>query len=191
MSLLILGVVLWWVTHTFPLVARPRRDALVAKMGEGPYKGAFALTSVGAIVLMVLGYQDADWITVWTPPTFTWHINNLLMVVAVALLGASHSKGNAKRFVRHPMLMAVVVWGVAHLLVKGHLAAVILFGGMAAWAVVAMFATNARDGAWVKPAPAPIKKDVILVGITAVVFVVVALVHLWLGVSPFPGAGAA
>ena len=187
MFLLILGVALWWVTHMFPIVARPRRDALVAQYGEGPWKGVFSLVSLLAIVLMVIGYQSAAFVNIWFPPTWTVHLNNLLMIVAVGLLGASHSKGNAKRYVRHPMLLSVVVWALSHLLVNGHLAALILFGGTGAWAVAAMFAINRRDGAWVKPEPAPLKKDLILVGITLVAFTVIAGIHNWLGVWPFPG----
>jgi hypothetical protein len=76
---------------------------------------------------------------------------------------------------------------LAHLLVNGDLASVLLFGGFAVWAVVAMRGINARDGAWVRPEPAPVKKDMILVGITLVVFTVIAGIHNWLGVWPFPG----
>lgn len=187
MFLLIIGLVLWWATHLLPVAARPRRDALVAQIGEGPYKGGFALASLLAIVLMVIGYQNAGFIQLWFPPSWTVHLNNLLMVIAIALFGGSHSKGNLKRFVRHPQLWSVIVWAFAHLLVNGDLASVLLFGGTGAWAIVAMRATNARDGEWVKPAPAPVKKDMILVGITVAVFLVVSLIHNWLGVWPFPG----
>lgn len=187
MTLLILGLALWWATHLFPIVARPTRDGLVAGIGEGPYKGVYSLVSLGAIVLMVIGYQNAAFTNLWFPPAWTTHLNNLLMLVSVALLGASHSKGNAKRFVRHPMLLSVAVWAVAHLLVNGDLASLILFGGVGAWAVVAIYATNARDGAWVRPEPKPVKKDLILVGITIVAFLVISAIHFWLGVSPFPG----
>jgi uncharacterized membrane protein len=187
MTLLILGLALWWVSHMFPLVARPRRDAVVARIGEGPWKGLFSLVSLAAIALMVIGYQNAAFVNVWFPPVWGVHLNNLLMLIAVGLLGASHSKGNAKRFVRHPMLLSVVVWAIAHLLVNGDLASLVLFGGTGVWAVFAIFATNARDGAWVKPEPKPVKKDLILVGITLVAFSVFSGIHAWLGVWPFPG----
>ncbi len=187
MTILILGLLLWWASHLFPIVARPRRDALVARMGEGPYKGVFSLVSLGALALMIFGYQGAGYEDVWFPPDWTRHVNNLLMLIAVGLFAASHSKGNARRVVRHPMLLSVVVWAVAHLLVNGDLASLVLFGGLGAWAVVAIFAANARDGEWVKPAPAPQKKDVILIVITLVVYGVIAGIHTWLGHPVFPG----
>ncbi len=187
MTLLILGILLWWVSHSFPLVAKGRRDALVARMGEGTWKGAFSLVAVAAIVVIVIGYQRAEYVDVWYPPASMRHLNNLLMLIAVGLFAASHSKGNAKRHVRHPMLLAVIVWAIAHLLVNGDVASLVLFGGMGLWAVAAIFMTNARDGAWVKPAPAPRKKDILLVVITIVAFLIIAGIHTLLGYPVFPG----
>ena len=187
MTLLILGLILWWIVHTFPLVAKPSRDAMVAKLGEGPYKGVYSLLVLGSLVLMVIGYQASDFVNVYFPPAWGMHLTDLLMLVAVFFYGASHSKGNVKRHVRHPMLVGTIVWAAAHLVVNGDLSSVVLFGGIGLWAIVAIFATNARDGAWVKPAPAPRKKDLILVGITIVVYLVIGVIHGLVGPSPFPG----
>ena len=57
------------------------------------------------------------------------------MLVAVALIGAGHSKGRARGWLRHPMLTGVVVWAVAHLLVNGDVASLVLFGWLGLWAV--------------------------------------------------------
>lgn len=187
MTLLILGVALWSAAHFFKPAMPARRAALTAKLGEGPSKGLMAAVILASVAMMVIGYQQADFVDVWYPPSFMVHINNLLMLIAVGLYGASHSKGNAKRYVRHPMLVGTIVWAVAHLLVNGDLASVILFGGLLIWAALSIALINKRDGAWVKPAPAPRKKDVILVGITVAVFVVIAGLHMLAGVSPFPG----
>ncbi|MEO1688514.1 MAG: NnrU family protein [Pseudomonadota bacterium] len=187
MTLLILGLILWWATHLFPLMAAGRRDAFAAQIGEGPYKGAYSLLSVGAMILTIIGYQNAAFVNVWQPPAWGVHLNNLMMLIAVGLFAASHSKGNAKRVVRHPMLLSVIVWAAAHLLVNGDQASLVLFGGYGAWAAAAIFAANARDGAWIKPAPAPRKKDWLLVAITLAAFLVFTAIHAWLGIWPFPG----
>ena len=55
MILLILGLLLWWVTHLEKILAPGRRAAGVARMGEGPWKGLIAILSVAAIVIMVIG----------------------------------------------------------------------------------------------------------------------------------------
>ena len=51
------------------------------------------------------------------------------------------------------MLTGVLVWAFAHLLVNGDLASLILFGWMAVWALASMALINAREPAWVAPAP--------------------------------------
>lgn len=188
MSLLILGLVLWWAVHLLPMGAPALRGRLAAKLGAGPWKGLFSLASLGAIALMVIGYRWAEYSAIYTPPGWGVHLNNLLMLVAVFLFGAGHARGRARRHVRHPMLWSVVVWAAAHLLVRGDLAAVILWGGMAAWALAAMVLSNARDGAWARPAGGTMAGDLRHVVITLVVFAVIALIHWKLaGVRPFPG----
>ena len=50
-------------------------------------------------------------------------------------MGAGQSKGHARALLRHPMLTGVLVWALAHLLVNGDEASLILFGWMAVWAL--------------------------------------------------------
>lgn len=188
MILLIAGIALWWAGHLFPIYRPATRAALVAQLGEKPYKGLFSLVSIGAIVLMVIGYRQADFINIWDPPTWTVHLNNLLMLLAIALLGARDMASGLRRYVRHPMLTGVKTWAVAHLLVNGDLASVVLFGGMLGWAVVAVIGDNRRDGAWERPGKGTVKGAVIHAVVTLVVFAVIVVIHgPLLGVWPLPG----
>lgn len=189
MLVLILGVILWIAVHNFPLYAPDRRAALVRRLGLGPWKGVFALALVLCIVLMVVGYQSAgrNPVHLFFPPPFLWHVNNLLVLIAFYILGAGHAKAWPRRFIRHPQLTAVKIWAVAHLLVNGTLHAWILFGGLLLWAGSAVALTNHRDGPRVAPPPSALRANVIHAVVSVVLFLVVALVHNWLGVSPFPG----
>ena len=112
-----------------------------------------------------------------------------LMLFAVWVFGSSEIKGGkvwpATR-IRHPQLTAVKIWALAHLLVNGDLASIILFGGMMAWAVVEVIVINKAEPDWTPPPKAPGRKIAVLAVITAVVFAVVAGIHIWLGVWPFP-----
>jgi len=191
MTLLILGLVLWWATHLFKILAPGPRAALDARIGAGPAKGAIALGSLAAIALMVIGYQRADFVNLWFPPAFMIHINNLLMLIAVFVFIAKDFRSGVRLRVRHPQLSGVKIWAFAHLLVNGDLASVVLFGGLLAWAVVAMIGSNRRDGPdWVRPAPATAKGWAFHVIATVVVFAIIAMLHLWAGLSPLPGGGA-
>lgn len=180
---LILGVALWAVAHYFKRLFPAQRTTLGDKG-----KGLIALAILASVVLMVVGYRGADTVDVWQPPAMMRHINNLLMLLAFYVYGASAAKG-AKVWlgtkIRHPQLTAVKIWAVAHLLVNGDLASIVLFGGLLAWAVGSVIMINRAEGPWVRPAQAPAKKEVVLVAISLVMFGIVAAIHIWLGVNPF------
>ncbi|MHA6326211.1 NnrU family protein [Roseivivax sp. CAU 1753] len=180
MLLLILGLLLWVAAHLFKRVAPEKRAA----MGNAG-KGVVAAAVLASLVMIIFGYRAAPFINVWTPPAFMVHINNLLMLGAVFLYGMSATTGRLRGAMRHPQLTAVKVWAVAHLLVNGDLASIILFGAMLAWAVAEVIVIN-RTATWDRPTPGDAKKDILLVVITAVMFAVIAAIHAWLGVWPFP-----
>ena len=177
---IILGLILWTGAHYWKRLAPAHR----ASMGD---KGKLVVTvsSFAAIALMVIGYRSAEFAAVWNPPGFFQHINNLLMLVAFFLIGMSATTGRLRGKMRHPMLAAIMVWAVAHLLVNGDLAAIILFGGMLAWAVGSVILINRAEPNWVRPEPGPAKKDILLVVITLVTFLIAAAIHVALGVNPF------
>ena len=180
-AILILGLILWVAAHYFK---RLMPDARAAMGDKG--KGLVAVLLLVSLALIIWGYRGAAFIPVWTPPSFMVHINNLLMLVAVFVYGMSATTGRLRGKMRHPQLTAVKIWAVAHLLVNGDLASILLFGTMLAWAVGSVILIN-RAGSWERPAPGDAKKDVLLVVISLVMFAVMVGVHIWLGVWPFPG----
>lgn len=181
MILLILGVLLWACVHLFPSLMPDARTRLMNKLGEGPYKGLFALDLVIAIVLMVFGWRSVSAEYWYSPPLAGTPIMTFALVfIAFALMGAANAPTNIKRFLRHPMLTGVIVWSIAHLLANGDNRSVVLFGGLGLWAAVAMVSISRRDGVWDKPAPVPIMKDVVLLVIGGVLTVAVAYFHEYL-----------
>lgn len=182
MIVLLVGIGLWWAGHFFKRVLPGVRR----RMGDRG-KGIAALLIVAGLVAMVVGYRGAVLETVFVPPAWGRHVNNLAMLVAVILLGMGSSKGKLRAWLRHPMLTGVLVWAVAHGLVNGDLPSLVLFGSMGLWAVVEMVVINAKDGPWPRPEPGPIGGDVRLLVISLVAFGVIAAIHTWLGVYPFPG----
>jgi uncharacterized membrane protein len=186
MTLLILGLVIWTAAHMFKRAAPGARASLAGAVGPGPAKGLVAAAILVGLVLIVVGFRRATIVPVYDPPAWGIHLNNLLMFVAVLLLGAGHSKGRARALMRHPMLTAVVVWAVAHLLVNGDQASLVMFGWLAVWALAGMMLVNAREPVWVRPAPGPVSGDVRLLVIGLVLYAVIAAVHAWVGYWPFP-----
>lgn len=179
--ILILGVALWWGGHLFKRIAPDAR----ARMGKSG-KGIVAAVLGVSILLMIIGYRGTEFIPVWFPPTWTVHLNNLMMLIAIFLLGAGSSKGHARTWFRHPMLIGFTIWTVAHLLVNGDLAAIVLFGGLGLWSLTSIFVINGATPEWHRPPAGAVGGDVRLVVITLVVFAVIAGIHS-IFVWPFPG----
>ncbi len=181
MWLLVVGVLLWSLPHMFKRLAPEAR----ARMGDGA-RGVVAVSVVASIVLMTLGYKWAEFHRLYDPPLWGGHLNNLLVLIGFYVFGINMAKGALSQKIRHPMLTGVAIWALAHLLVRGDLASVILFGGLALWAVAAMLLINAREPGW---APAPpkggFKRDLVAVPIVLVTYAAVGWIHGWLGPWPF------
>jgi uncharacterized membrane protein len=177
---IVLGLALWWAAHLFKRLAPEARG----RLGD-PGKGLMAVAVVASVVLMVIGYRGNTAPDLWYPPAFLTHVNNLLMLLAVYLYAASGMKTRITRVIRHPQLTAVKTWAVAHLLVNGDLASVVLFGGILAWAVVAVIMINRSEPVWTRPAPASAGREIGAIVGAIVVTGAIGWVHNWLGVWPF------
>ncbi len=186
MSVLVLGIALWWGAHLFKRVAPGARAGLADRMGDSA-KAVIAGLMVASVILMVVGYRGADFEPVYTPLPGMGHLNNLLMLVAMFFFGIGSSKGLLSDKIRHPMLWGMVIWACAHLLVNGDTASLLLFGGLGVWALVSMVLISRADGPWQRPAPGAIRGDAINLVISLVIYGVAVGVHLWLGHSPFLG----
>lgn len=164
------------------------RTRLIDKLGNGPYRGLFALDIVIAMVLIVVGWRSTDVQFVYVPPLYGSPIVSALMFASFILFAAADAPGNIKRFLRHPMLTGAVVWSVAHLLANGDNRSIVLFGGIGLWALVEIVLITRRDGEWVKPAAVSPAKDAMTVVASAVIFGIVLYLHKFLfGVPALPG----
>ena len=182
MALLVLGLALWWAGHFFKRALPDMR----AGMGDGG-KGVAAVVILAGVVLMVIGYRGLAAPQVWYPPAFMIHLNNLLMLLAIYLFAASGTKARAGVAMRHPQLTGFKTWAVAHLLVNGDLASIVLFGGLLAWAVAEVIVINRAQPAWTRAEWGGTGAEVKAVVGTVVVFAIIAGIHTWLGYWPFPG----
>lgn len=179
MITLIAGVALFIAAHVSKRLAPGLRDAIG--------RGGIAAVLVVSLVLMIWGYRSAPLDPVYTPLPGMGHLNNTLMLVSIFLFGVGGTKGTLYPRMRHPMLWGTVIWAVAHLLVNGDVASLVLFGGIGLWALLEMALINAA-GPWARPAAGRgIKGDGMnLVG-TLVLYGLIAAVHVWLGHNPFLG----
>lgn len=191
MTTLIAGLVLFLAVHSTRIVADDWRTATIARVGERPWKGVYALLSIAGFVLIVIGYGAARAapIVLYAPPAWTRHLAALLTIPAFVLLAAAYVRGNAiKRAVGHPMVAGVKTWALAHLIANGTLADVVLFGSFLAWSIASFIAARRRDRAAGRVYPAgPASRTVLTVvyGVIAWALFAFALHRPLIGVSPF------
>ncbi|WP_104491210.1 NnrU family protein [Paracoccus denitrificans] len=183
MLILILGLALWWGAHLFKRLA-PQRRAVMGDRGKGVVAGLLALS----VVLMVVGYRQADGPYWWGASAPLKGINNLLVLVAFYFFAADGMKTRITRHLRHPQLTGFALWAFAHLVPNGDLPSFVLFGGLLVWALVEMVVINRAQPDWTPPAgPFPARKEIMAVAGAVVVLLVVGLIHAWLGYNPFGG----
>ena len=148
MGMLIFGLVLFLGVHSTRIVADGWRTAMIGRIGEMPWKGVYALLSIVGFVLIVWGFGLARQqpVQLWLPPRGMRHLAALLTLFSFVLLAATYVPRNAiKARLHHPMVLAVKVWALAHLLANGNLAHMILFGTFLVWAALSFRAARARD----------------------------------------------
>jgi uncharacterized membrane protein len=155
LAVLVLGLILFLGPHVF-VTMRPQRDAAVKRLGEWPYKGLFAVVSI--IGLFVAGkgfgmYRDAGEIVVWSPPQLMRYVTQLLVWPACICVAAAYLPGDIKVKLKHPMLVGVKLWAVAHLFSNGDLGGIILFGSVLAWAVYDRISLKRRSDPGAPPIP--------------------------------------
>ncbi len=150
MWILIVGLVLFLGVHSVRIVADDWRVRTIARWGLGPWKAVYSIVSLLGFVLIIWGFSLARMtpMQLWSAPPGMRHLAWLLTLVAFVLLVAAYVPGNHfKAWFHHPMVLAVKVWALAHLLVNGNLAHVVLFGSFLVWAVWNFSAARRRDRA--------------------------------------------
>ena len=192
MLLLIVGLVAFLGLHLLP--ATPDlRASLIERFGASAYKAAFSILSLLSFAVIVLGYHKMQLHpgknpVLWNPPVWTRHIALGLMLPAMILLVAANVPSRIRTAVKHPMLLAVKIWALAHLLANGDLASLLLFGSFLAYAIYDRISVKARGalGPLGDAAPKSAMNDVIVVGVGLALYAAMMMgLHKWLiGVAP-------
>lgn len=163
MEQLLGGLVMFFAAHAVPIF-QGVRTAIANKIGQVLYQALFALVSLAGLVLIARGYTDAYQVTLWDAPSWSRHATFLLMLPVFPLLIAAYLPGQVRRWIPHPMLMAVKIWAVAHLISNGDLASLLLFGGFLAYGVIDLISIKRRQRArGVQPKAGTLRNDAIAV----------------------------
>jgi uncharacterized membrane protein len=187
---LVLGLILFLGPHVF-VTMRSQRAGAVKQLGEWPYKGLFAVISIVGLYVAGKGFgmsSDASQIVIWSPPHVMRYVTQLLMWPACVCVAAAYLPGDIKRTLKHPMLVGVKLWAVAHLLANGDLGGIILFGAVLAWAVYDRISLKHRSDPGGPPIPLGGRKnDIAAVIVGTILYLALGLVFhpLVVGVMVF------
>ena len=195
MLTLFYGLVVFFGVHLLQVLAPQWRERRRAQWGALTYKGVYSVVSLIGLVLLVQGYSlaRAEPVVLWQPPRGLLHLAWLLLWLAMVLLVAAYVPRNGiRRRLGHPMTLGVKVWALAHLLVNGNLADVLLFGSFLLWAVLVFRSARRRPPSTAPQSPSSRLATLatVLAG-TAVwaLFLWGGLHAQWIGVDPMGAAG--
>ncbi len=148
-------------SHAVP--ARPPvRRALAGRIGERAYLIAYSLVSIIALGLLLAAAGRAPYVELWSVREWQMSVPQVVMPFVCLLIAFALAAANPLSFggaapeafdpdhpgiagvTRHPLLLALALWSLAHLVPNGDLAHVLVFGPSAAFALAGMLMIDRR-----------------------------------------------
>jgi uncharacterized membrane protein len=157
---LALAAALFLASH-FLLSSLPLRAALVARLGERIYAVLYSALAAGLLIWTAIAFNRAPYEPLFDPgplrglPVIAMPLALLLLVAGLSQKNptalkqepAAESAAPAPGILavtRHPVMWAIAIWALGHLLANGDLAGMILFGAMAILALGGTLAIDAK-----------------------------------------------
>jgi uncharacterized membrane protein len=161
-SWLVLAAVAWIALH-LGVSGTALRGRIVARIGDGPFRGLFSLASLLAVAWLAMSYGNAGPVRgLWATPHWLLVACMLMMLPALVLLVGSVSTPNPTliagprartagdpargvlRITRHPMLWSFAIWALVHMVLFGTLGALVFFGAFLVVALAGMPSLDAK-----------------------------------------------
>ena len=157
----LLALSVFLLSHIIP-VRPPVRPWLIERLGKCAYFTAYSLLSLAILGWLIVSAARTPYVEVIPPlPALRWvpllvmPIVCLLAVAGMAIRNPFSFGGLGQapfdperpgilRLSRHPILLALLLWALAHLLANGSLAHVVLFGLFAGFAGLGMALIDRR-----------------------------------------------
>ena len=154
---------------------------MIERLGPGPFKGLYSVVAIAGFVLIVWGfslYRAEGLISVWRPPVWTRHLTIGLMWFAfVALACMNPAPSKIRGWLRHPMLVAIKIWALAHLLANGDAGGMLLFGSFLAYAVYDRIAVKKRGDIGAMRISSFTRADATALGVGTIAYVAMIYLH--------------
>ena len=189
MLYLIAGLVLFLGVHSISIVSYRWRDATVQRVGTGAWRAAFALVALAGLAVMAYGFGRAreNPVVLYVAPVWVRDTMIMVMPFVFPVAFAAYLPGLISMVLKHPLLVAVKLWAILHLLVNGGVHDVVLFGSILAWAVAVRISLKRRPPRPIRMAPPWKWNDALAIALGFAVYVaLVAGGHEWITGLPIP-----
>ena len=159
----LLAAAIAWVAVHIGIAGTAVREAIVSRIGTGPFRGLFVVASFALLYWLGTSYGAAGPVRqLWIAPRWLVVAGMWLLLPAVVLLVCSVSQPNPTsvrggralerdepatgilRITRHPMLWAFALWAVVHAIALGTLSALVLTGAILLTALIGMPSLDAK-----------------------------------------------
>lgn len=148
MTFLVLAMLGFLGSH-YALSHPALRPRAVAALGPQGFMIVYSVVALATLVATIWAYRHAPFVPLWDLGHARFWITMIAMIAASVLFVAGISQNNPASFMgglepaaddpapgilkvtRHPVMWSFGLWALAHLAANGHLAALVLFGGLA------------------------------------------------------------
>ncbi len=187
MNKLILGLAIFFGVHSISMLALGWRNRVAERLGSRVWQGIYSVIALLGFYLLITGYGAArlSAAVLYETPSWLRYVAAFLMLPAFSLALASVLPGRIRARAGHPLLLATVLWAVAHLLTNGGAADLLLFGSFLVWAVTVRLSLERRPARPIRALPTSAANDAIVVvgGLALYALFVLWLHASWIGVA--------
>lgn len=157
-----LAIFLFFLTHSIPV--RPANKArIVNRVGGRGFTLGYSALSIAALSFVIIAANRAPIVQLWPWAPWQNHVTLLAMAAATVIAALAIARPNPLSFggrnnhlfdpqspgivgwINHPLLVALLLWALGHLVPNGNLAHVILFGIFAGFSVLGMRIIDRRQ----------------------------------------------
>lgn len=139
------------------------KSRIVAKTGALGFALLYSALSIAILTWIIIAAGRAPFVEIWGWAAWQNHLPLTGMFVAILIISITFGQPNPLSFggwnndrfdpkdcgligwIRHPLLMALLIWSVSHMVPNGNLAHVIVFGLFAAFSLLGMKIIDRRS----------------------------------------------
>lgn len=179
---LIFGLLITNITHLISAFDSVRKAA-IASIGKRAYFAIYGVVSILGLALIIYGYIDSDFVVVFEPEQWMVNSNKDIMFFSLWLAASQFLKTYVKHYLKIPLMIAVFLWALGHLVANGDLYSVILFTGFLIYALIGIIIKLRNNFEAKNPR---IINDVKAFFIAAILYITLGYMHLLIaGINVF------